>query len=1071
MTVFCKVCGEIFKNNVSLIRHRRCKSRNCGLFRIQHCCLSGSLISYLSKNSVFKIFECIKCGKTFFSLKHLLIHSRIHTKSTPYKCDFCSKTFMLMVHLYYHLNSHREENININKCVKCNGETRELVRKFGFAASTVSSLICLFCQKRRFSNIFQFTLHLRTHCPQTTVCSDCGRISVCPQDIISFLQNQAPLKRIRGRRYHSANVNAAKIIQCESCGRTFQKLQLLELHLLSHISDPLFCCRNCQEVFRNSRVYMMHMKNCLRRKTLPSSDTFVVDHSTVINEENFGCPYCKLSFSSPSQLQTHLPLHSSIKESKSDTESADDDFIAKYETEMIYSPNYIHTLLCPKCGQVFREKEKLEVHIKTECAPDYTCKNCFKVFDQWSDLEKHIKNHNCVNEQPQPTEYQVQHISSKPFHSSSKCYKSVISHDSHTKLHLDEALPSSGKDPEKISNNFSSNYFDPANRLKNLEKEMSDGDNYKSLPSDGRSLCDVCGEVFFALVELNSHMKIHDCEEVCAPIYTTANMNNSRQSDIYPNQSPLLIFPPPGRMSTPCYLPNSRTDNIFPSGPDMNSNFARIGTMTPVTQSNSFSNIQTNNISVPTFTSSASTFPFLPSVDEIKNVPCPNLVSPGFPFHVQNNRGSFFPISNFDNQLSSSSLSYGDCRNKLPLFPYNSSRFNVFYSVPAQEDDAQSNDRDKNINHERNGPISTFINENKDKIPSPLMLATQNMNLETVPQKINTNIPTSNHQNNNTVFITDKESLVSNLSPESNLDTNLTNSRSFKVSFSEAKSENFSSKSQNNIAESDSSVPVEANANMENQNLECPVNKLLMTLPNLSQDPNPPGVVLPEIEPLNLCQARNLEVGKFYNYPVDLESKAFFPQQTSLNNLHDNMQAAYVQPFWDESKSYYEMNFNVGNQCPTSENEGALKSSPRFQTNSIQHPLWGEPKAYYSMNQGPFRDQNYDDVDGGVSKMNVSRSYFPGFFENRNSGINSLYGYQNRQTENESTNPESRSLEYMPFLRLKPTFSNSVNNTIYGVGSSKDGDVKDARYQDSTLTAERDAGVELMQSPNVFTSN
>lgn len=983
---------------------------------------------------------------------------------------------MLMVHFYHHLDSHREEDGDI-KCEKCNSEAQDLLRKFSRTDSTVHSLTCLFCKKSRFSNVSQFKVHLWTHRLQTSVCSNCGCLSISFQTIVYYLQSQASLKRIS-----PVHANGTKNIQCESCGRIFQKLHLLEIHLLSHISDPLFCCRNCKEVFRNGRLYMMHMKKCMRRKTLPSSDEILSNSSGII-DETFDCPYCKLCFSSPSQLQRHLPLHLAVKESKSETESADDDFMTKDETDtrMNSNPIYTSTFVCPNCGQVFKEKEELGVHLKTDCPLDYNCKHCFKVFSRWSDLEQHIKYHNCNKSRPnsldqrlyerlQLSEYEVRHLSSKQLYRCSQCYKSFVSNtslDTHAKLHLAGTVLSSGKDPNKIASNCSPSYADSGNRKRSPEKEKINDDNCKSL-SDRRGLCDVCGEVFLGLVDLNHHMKMHNCQEVCEPIYTMANINNSRQPDIYPNQPPLMMFPPHNSLSTPCILP----------GPDMNSNFTRIGNMIPGTHASSFSTVQTN-VSVPTFASSANVIPFIPSVNELKNVPYSDFVPPGLPFHVQNIRGSFFPIPSFDNRTSESNLSYGDCRDKLSSFPYNDcNRFNVFYSVPAQEEVSLSNVKDNNSNQERNGSITTFICENRDKIISPLASATQNnVNLGTVPQKINTDIPRSiSDYQTNTVFLPEKENFVPQLSSKSNLGANM-DTRPFPVSFSTSKNTNFISKSQNTPVES-GSTKTNTN-NIENQNLEYPANEILINLPNLSQGSNFPGHNLPEIEPLNLCQTRNLGDGKFYNYPIGLDSKAFLPQQTSLSNLN-NTQATYPVPlFWEESKSDFDMNFNIGNQCSNDGNDDTLKFSSEFQNENIQSPLWSEPKTYYTINQVSFRDRNYDDVNGKVGKISTNKPSFSAFSENRSKNINSsLYENQNSVSENEPLKTANSHVEHMQFLRLKPnyTFSNSISSTGNVCNSNKDSvgsdTSKSPKYQDHTLITARDhCDVDLMPNANSFASN
>ncbi|XP_060104204.1 zinc finger protein LOC728743 homolog [Heteronotia binoei] len=78
----CLVCGESFRQPLSLLRHQ--KQQHAGE----------------------RAFLCPECGRGF-SLKHnLIIHQRIHTGEKPFGCGVCGKHFSLKQNLLTHQRVH-----------------------------------------------------------------------------------------------------------------------------------------------------------------------------------------------------------------------------------------------------------------------------------------------------------------------------------------------------------------------------------------------------------------------------------------------------------------------------------------------------------------------------------------------------------------------------------------------------------------------------------------------------------------------------------------------------------------------------------------------------------------------------------------------------------------------------------------------------------------------------------------------------------------------------------------------------------------------------------------------------
>ncbi|KAF7234647.1 hypothetical protein EYD10_18349 [Varanus komodoensis] len=78
----CPLCGEVFGQPLSLLRHQ--KQRHAGE----------------------RAFVCPECGRGF-GLKHnLIIHQRIHTGEKPFGCGACGKRFSLKQNLLTHQRVH-----------------------------------------------------------------------------------------------------------------------------------------------------------------------------------------------------------------------------------------------------------------------------------------------------------------------------------------------------------------------------------------------------------------------------------------------------------------------------------------------------------------------------------------------------------------------------------------------------------------------------------------------------------------------------------------------------------------------------------------------------------------------------------------------------------------------------------------------------------------------------------------------------------------------------------------------------------------------------------------------------
>uniref|UniRef100_A0A8C0UU65 C2H2-type domain-containing protein n=1 Tax=Cyanistes caeruleus TaxID=156563 RepID=A0A8C0UU65_CYACU len=90
----CPDCGEGFKHNCTLIRHRRIHTGE-------------------------RPYECGECGKSFRNSSYLTIHQRIHTRERPYECGECGMTFsqrsQLTIHQMIHTGERPYECLSVGR--------------------------------------------------------------------------------------------------------------------------------------------------------------------------------------------------------------------------------------------------------------------------------------------------------------------------------------------------------------------------------------------------------------------------------------------------------------------------------------------------------------------------------------------------------------------------------------------------------------------------------------------------------------------------------------------------------------------------------------------------------------------------------------------------------------------------------------------------------------------------------------------------------------------------------------------------------------------------------------------
>ena len=318
-----------------------------------------------------------------------------------------------------------------------------------------SNFTCKKCNKV-LKNSESLRQHIRCH-TNRYVCGDCGkifsRISHLQQHMLVHTGDRPHVCLVCDSRFTlTGNLNRhirrrhSNINFCKVCGKIFEDVQLLTLHLKSHTSneqrisntkykkqvdkgyakcrhckslfsnarglayhyrrDHIMACKSCGKIFENETLLKVHLKT---HKSLEN----VTNNSAHINNENkentndsanqlelFECQNEGLE----DQIKTENcePLIKPIQEiACGSTIKSKKLFTCKVCKKIFNRPSLLHRhsfchtgenpILCSICGKYYASKYHLYIHMKTHANNKYyTCEICGKKV-KW--LEAHLRSH------------------------------------------------------------------------------------------------------------------------------------------------------------------------------------------------------------------------------------------------------------------------------------------------------------------------------------------------------------------------------------------------------------------------------------------------------------------------------------------------------------------------------------------------------------------------------------------------------------------------------------------------------------------------------------------------------
>ncbi|CAJ0928629.1 unnamed protein product, partial [Mesorhabditis belari] len=192
--------------------------------------------------------------------------------------------------------------------------------------------------------------------------------------------------------------------KCETCGKAFSYLSILESHKRSHTGEKPFNCRFCDKKFAQKATLQVHerthtgerpykCKFCC--KTFAQYGTKTVhEKSAHLGIRNYKCPMCEKNLSSPSALYTHKKTHGEkVFQCGFCPKTFTLKNYLKLHVKQVHEQNE-RKHVCVHCGKSFAYAGSLQVHIRTHTGErPYICKFCPKAFASQGNLQSHERTH------------------------------------------------------------------------------------------------------------------------------------------------------------------------------------------------------------------------------------------------------------------------------------------------------------------------------------------------------------------------------------------------------------------------------------------------------------------------------------------------------------------------------------------------------------------------------------------------------------------------------------------------------------------------------------------------------
>ncbi|XP_055334243.1 uncharacterized protein LOC129585551, partial [Paramacrobiotus metropolitanus] len=386
------------------------------------------------KEVKYRNVTCNHCGLRFDSEAVCDLHRRQHADKgamNDYRvdgdeCPQCGESFQEFAALMAHVDSHGRRTDMCPVCGRWYAAVKQHIRRDhpdNYAESTAQEnpgsdppgtkepdgYRCYKCGKMLPSRR-SYDLHLKAHRIKearfsSVTCNECG---------LRFISEVlCQLHKLRHDNDGCSNMELRNTKSCPECQEEFEEVELLADHVAAH-GKATSKCPVCSCWFSQLRMHVQHehpdsfRDYFVRRRRHSSAKD---PDKTLVNEsrrkqlpKRYSCTKCPKSFASIVHFQSHMKVNVSSAADNLTCDTCSLQFASQILCDLHKVTHGISAdmdivKICPECGEVFEQWEKLVEHVGTHGVKTAhinkisKCKICQQRFPSDCLLAQHAKEH------------------------------------------------------------------------------------------------------------------------------------------------------------------------------------------------------------------------------------------------------------------------------------------------------------------------------------------------------------------------------------------------------------------------------------------------------------------------------------------------------------------------------------------------------------------------------------------------------------------------------------------------------------------------------------------------------